>query len=435
MKLYLQRHAEAEAGLPLDPARQLTSVGEHEVAVMSDWMVRQIGRVDLVVSSGFTRAIHTAVPMAQALGCRKVETTPHLDPDGDPKVAWHDILSLAKQKTENADEAHVLVVSHHPLINKLAQHLCGVTTDDDHFRHGAVMHIHASKPGASVLEYFVPPKVVEREQAIAESALAAAEAALELQAPSGLKHPRHASRLKPIKAAAHKPLERFFKKQGRVFAKHIRSRLHALSVHEAGVEDDKAKAAAAGVLPDGYVMPLVLTDGMAADYGKALSAALSAGYDVLASDYDSTGQLAPDFIETYLRNHSLAKLTGELNRTSVDRLQDALADAYKAGADYDELVETIKDEFADFSTTRTKRIAQTEMNNAYNSGRKQLGLDLGFNEKSWSADGPAPCPECIGNVLDGWIAMDEPFSSGDSAPTAHPGCYCSLDVRLNPQAQ
>ena len=99
-----------------------------------------------------------------------------------------------------------------------------------------------------------------------------------------------------------------------------------------------------------------------------------------------------------------------------------------------QLVKAVQDEYAGFNDVRAGLIAQTELNSAYNAGRKQLGIDLGFNEKSWSTDGPAPCPECVGNALEGWVGMEEPFSSGDDAPTAHPGCYCSLDVRFNPHA-
>ena len=84
---------------------------------------------------------------------------------------------------------------------------------------------------------------------------------------------------------------------------------------------------------------------------------------------------------------------------------------------------------------RAGMIAQTEMNAAYNAGRKQLGIDMGFNEKAWDPDGTA-CEEiCVPNVLDGWIDMDEEFESGDSEPPGHPNCDCSLNVRFNADAE
>lgn len=251
-----------------------------------------------------------------------------------------------------------------------------------------------------------------------------------------LKHPKHAAQLTPIKAAARAPLAKYFKRQGRKLLNSIDAHLKHLGDGNRNVaEADKdAKDQIGYALPAGYQLPVVLTAGMKADYGKALAGAMEAGYDTLALDEGSEAEIKADVVEQYLRDHSLEKLTGELDRTSVERLRNALADTYAAGGDYEDLVETVKEEFAEFAAQRTELIAQTEMNDAYNQGRKNLGLDLGFNEKSWSADGPAPCPECIGNVLDGWIGMEEEFSSGDLEPTAHPGCFCSLDVRFNPNA-
>jgi len=40
-------------------------------------------------------------------------------------------------------------------------------------------------------------------------------------------------------------------------------------------------------------------------------------------------------------------------------------------------------------------------------------------------DAPRHFPE-----LEGYIAMDALFASGDYSPTAHPGCYCNLDFRI-----
>lgn len=250
-----------------------------------------------------------------------------------------------------------------------------------------------------------------------------------------LKHRKHARQLRPIRAIAKTVLARYFRAQKRALVKQIGPHLRILADRQRITEADKeAKDAVSAALPDGTLLPIALTGGMSADYGAALSSALNAGYDTLASDEGAAKELSVDVVEEYLRDHSLAKLSGEINGTSVDRLRNALADAYEAGGDYEDLVQAVTDEFADFAGPRAELIAQTEMNSAYNTGRKQLGLDLGFNEKSWATDGPAPCPECVGNTLDGWIGMDEPFSSGDDMPTAHPGCYCSLDVRLNADA-
>ena len=241
-----------------------------------------------------------------------------------------------------------------------------------------------------------------------------------------LKHPKHAEALQPIRAKAAHALKRFFRAQKRALLKQIKQNLR--SMREA---DDDAKDKAARIIPD--QLPPSITRGIGFDYAGALRSALSAGYESI--DVDASPELAEDVVQTYLSDHSLTRLTGDFDATSVDRLRNALADAYQSGANYDGLVKAVQDEYAGFSSVRAGMIAQTEMNNAYNAGRKQLGLDMGFNEKSWNPDGTACIEICMPNVLQGWISIDEDFASGDDAPSAHPNCDCSLDVRFNTDAE
>ena len=252
-----------------------------------------------------------------------------------------------------------------------------------------------------------------------------AKEALDAPVLGGLKHPKHANVLGPIRSQAANVLKRFFKRQGQMLLTQIKPRLREASA------DDKQKAAQ--IIPDG--LPIAVTGGTSVDYSKALSNALAAGYEGLAGELGANADLDEDIVQTYLSDHSLTKLTGDFEETTVDRLRNALADAYDKGADFEGLVDAIKEEYAGFSDIRAGMIAQTEMNAAYNAGRKQLGLDLGFNEKAWDPDGTA-CEEiCVPNVLDGWIDMDEEFESGDSEPPGHPNCDCSLNVRFNADAE
>lgn len=275
-----------------------------------------------------------------------------------------------------------------------------------------------------------------------------------------LKHPKHADQLAPIRADAETVLARFFRRQRRLLLKtlepalrivagsnpnvkeaagkglqHFMSADHVRRLREASADD--AKEAIFAALPDDYLLPLAATNGMTVDYGKALTSALTAGYDTLAADFAAGADqtISADVTAAYLRERSLEELATQLSGTTVSRLQNALADAYEDGADFDGLVEAVKDEYADMAVTRAQTIAQTGMNSAYNAGRKQLGLDLGFNQKSWSCDGPNPCLVCLANEAEGWIGMEESFSSGDDIPIAHPGCYCSLDVRSKTEAK
>jgi hypothetical protein len=142
----------------------------------------------------------------------------------------------------------------------------------------------------------------------------------------------------------------------------------------------------------------------------------------MAEEAGAAGEIGEDVVQTYLSDNSLSKLTGNIDPTTIERLRTALADAYDAGADFEGLVDAVKETYDGFSTTRAQMIAQTEMNAAYNAGRKQLGIDLGFNQKAWDPDATACEAVCVPNVLDGWIAMDDEFDSGDDAPPSHPNC-------------
>lgn len=288
----------------------------------------------------------------------------------------------------------------------------------------------------------------ERDRVI-DAAIKLTDAVLGITMGESLKHEKHANKLVPLRRLARDLIAEYFTTQRRALLRVIKPNLHAMAalmeseimtgstriiggrIREAG--DDKADKAALDALPDG-LLPWVITDALRADYQKILEGTLKAGYQVLAADIAVVGSIKDDAVAAWLRDHSLEKLTGGLDETTLDRLRNALADSYREGADFDGLVETIQSEYADFTDSRAETVAQTELNGAYNAGRKALGLDMGFNEKSWDPDGTACEEVCIPNVLSGWIPMDEDFDSGDDAPPGHPNCDCSLSVRLNNEA-
>ena len=169
MKLYLMRHGEAEWGEPLDPTRALTSIGVKQTAAMAEFMVRQVGRVDLVLSSWFKRARDTADPMAKALGATAREDLSSLDPDAKAADAWSDIQNLAE--IHNATE--VLVVTHHPLINALIEDLCGAFMGD-RFTVGSIVAIE----DGCLLWLVGPPQVERDDKAVIEAAIQVTEAVL-----------------------------------------------------------------------------------------------------------------------------------------------------------------------------------------------------------------------------------------------------------------
>lgn len=177
MRLYLQRHAEPVPGHPLDATRPLTENGKMQAAQMAAFLVADVGRVDIVISSPFARAIETAEIMADALGSY-VATTTMLEPDAKPEDAWMEIERLGQQSQD------VLIVGHDPAINLLLAWL--INGGSIRFEHGAIAHVaqktmqrDTHQQVVARLMWFVDPKLVGREiadAAVIEAAHALADA-------------------------------------------------------------------------------------------------------------------------------------------------------------------------------------------------------------------------------------------------------------------
>lgn len=133
------------------------------------------------------------------------------------------------------------------------------------------------------------------------------------------------------------------------------------------------------------------------------------------------------FMAAYLKKNGFTQLAGELDKTTTESLAAVVADAYESGATFDETVTAVKDKFKEFTTSRAKTIAQTELNRAFNQSVMHFGKQAGAEEKWWETDF-APCLICTTNALAGRIPIDDLFPSGDDAPGAHPNCLCSMMV-------
>lgn len=162
-------------------------------------------------------------------------------------------------------------------------------------------------------------------------------------------------------------------------------------------------------------------------FAGAIAKAIDAGSEAAGTMTSTAAGDTESFIAEYLKDGGFSRLTGDLDKTTVDRLASAVADAYEAGADFDGVVQAVKDSFADASTVRAKMIAQTELNDAFNQSVMHFGSQSGATTKTWVTD-LTPCVICIANALGGSIPMDEDFESGDDAPPSHPSCNCSLIV-------
>lgn len=160
-KYYLMRHAEPVPGHPMDGTRQLTNAGRKQAAQMAKWLTDQIGRVDIVISSPFARAMETAEVMADALGSHVADTR-LLEPDAEPAEMWKDVQRLAQLSRV------VLIVGHDPSINKfLAWLISGGAT---RFEHGSIAHVNVKEREGltpqviAKLHWLVDPKLVEKDE-------------------------------------------------------------------------------------------------------------------------------------------------------------------------------------------------------------------------------------------------------------------------------
>lgn len=174
-----------------------------------------------------------------------------------------------------------------------------------------------------------------------------------------------------------------------------------------------------------YAVPVTAKD--VATFDSAMAAAVKAGASGVAQTLDVATGNTESFISRYLKENGFSKLSGELDKTSVDRLSRAVADAYESGGDFSDVTKAIRKEFADFSQTRAAMIAQTELNDAFNASMLQFGEEAGGNVKYWEVD-TNPCLICIGNELASPIPIADDFPSGHGSPTAHPRCECSLRI-------
>jgi hypothetical protein len=110
-----------------------------------------------------------------------------------------------------------------------------------------------------------------------------------------------------------------------------------------------------------------------------------------------------------------------------ERLQALIERAFTDGMQPRDLKTAIENA-GDFSTARADLIAETELSFAQNDaaleGWKASGVVAG---SEWILGSEHDNDdECDGNAEAGVVALGDEFPSGDTAPPAHPRCYCDL---------
>lgn len=118
MNIYILRHGIAvdpgTPGISGDPARPLTPEGEEKLKRIAAAMQAMKLSFDVILTSPYLRAKHTAELVANILGDKKkLSVTDHLTPEGDPKKLV-ELLNELKPLPEN-----VLLVGHEPYLSRL----------------------------------------------------------------------------------------------------------------------------------------------------------------------------------------------------------------------------------------------------------------------------------------------------------------------------
>ena len=246
----------------------------------------------------------------------------------------------------------------------------------------------------------------------------------------GLKRAKHVKTLKPARAKVAKALRSYFNRQREALLREVKPKIPALLAMRTEASTPGGRRFADTLLPTSlHPLRFPVSNAEDDEYAGAVRDAIAGAAATLAGELKSGKSISDDVASRYLRDNSLTKLTGDFSDTSVQRLRDAVADAWDEGGSFNQVVRAIETTFDDFTTTRSELIAQTEMADAYNEGRDAIAREAGLDEKSWETESGDPCPICIDNEDAGWIDIDDDFPSGDDAPTAHPNCLCILNFR------
>ena len=266
-------------------------------------------------------------------------------------------------------------------------------------------------------------------------------ALLEKSAPKGLRHPKHAQHIGPARKRIKAVMVRFFERQRKAVLAEVKPKIEReLMLYPPTVKESlqvrevssNGKTFARTLIPASlHPLSFAATGAEESGYNDAITSLIGAA----AKGLGASEAAGADYAGEWIANNSLSKLSGGLNGTSIERLQNALATAWDAGGTYDSMVTAITDTFEDFTTTRAELIATTEVADAYNSGRQQIAEDLGFEEHAWETESGDPCIVCEENEDAGFIDIDEDFPSGDDAPTAHPGCLCLVNFRKSSESE
>lgn len=232
----------------------------------------------------------------------------------------------------------------------------------------------------------------------------------------------------PLEAKLRKAMARAFRAQARAFLPRF-SRVRGLFAEVATPSDwEPLFNQAALETIQAFRQPLSEVT------AKALRSGIIAAIGNLALDVDMKVD-HPAAVD-YVANQGAVRIT-QINETTRAQLRTIVTHAADEGWSYDRTARAIRARYAGFATERARNIAVYEVGAAYEEGNLIIARDLRgagiAMQKAWSHVGDAKVrPDHIANAADGWIGLDDPFSSGDVRPPTDPRCRCTLLLRRRP---
>lgn len=144
---------------------------------------------------------------------------------------------------------------------------------------------------------------------------------------------------------------------------------------------------------------------------------------------------AVDFLNAK-KTLELSNYRGNIHGTTKERISTILTQAAKSGQSYQETAKLIieQGQAGVFSPARAQLIATREIGVAYEEGNREPIDEFAEKypdrevKKYWqTVEDDRVTPECNANQDEGWIALDDEFSSGDqNAPReGNPRCRCT----------
>lgn len=174
----------------------------------------------------------------------------------------------------------------------------------------------------------------------------------------------------------------------------------------------------------------------------ATETALQAGMDAAVLDLGpdlgikmSFDLKHPDAVE-YIKEHGTDRIK-RIRQTTREGLRSILAQAADEGWSYEKTADAIHKKYKHMSVERGRNIAIFELGDGYEHGNMLVGKSLqaaGLEmQKSWgTSQDDLVRPAHSANEREGWIPLDDAFSSGHDRPPTDPRCRCFVKQRRKP---